>query len=201
MRASILILTLLITACGPSEPRSAISKNPLSVRGWVVDVKGAVRGETPEIELGRRAALFQSISLWVENAEYASGGIAQNGAFVILDVPPEKAIIAFNAPGAETAQLILENVPNGADVFIPDVVLEPGGATVVDPAKILVRVPADVRQPTLTDQSASIGGYPVRVTQVPLSQMGDRREFPNPGGFRPVVPDDDARRTCGHLSS
>jgi hypothetical protein len=188
MRSAILLLMTLLISCSPSEgSRSSVSRHPLSVRGWVVDVKGATRGETHEMELMRRTVLFQSTSIWVEDAPYVSGAFAQNGSFVLLDVPHEKAILAFNAPGAETAQLVLENVPPGADVFIPDIVLENGGATVLDPSKIMIRVPAGGRQPLAPGHTARIGEYSVPAVEVPLSQMGDRRDFPDPGGFRPVA--------------
>src|SRR6185295_9822362 len=114
---------------------------PVSVRGWILDVKGAQRGETMETEIARRTQLFQSSSVWVENAQYASGGIAENGAFIVLDVPPLNATLGFNAPGAESAQVLLKDVPGSADVFIPDLVLQNGGATVLDPKKIEVRLP------------------------------------------------------------
>lgn len=191
MRRVFSVLTLVaLAACGGKAPESSVSqldKQPLSVRGWIHDVKGAQRAETIEQEIARRSALFQATSLWVEDSQYASGGISGNGAFVILDVPPQGAVIGFNAPGAETAQLALQNVPPGADLIIPDIVLENGGSTVLDPAKIQVRVPASVSAPTPTGQMAIVGGYSVPVMQIPLSQMSDRRDYPDPGGFRPVA--------------
>ena len=139
------------------------------------------------MEIARRTQLFQSSSVWVENTEFASGGIAENGAFIILDVPPMNATIGFNAPGAETAKIVLKDVPGTADVFIPDLILEPSGATVLDPKKILVRLPAKVDKPTPTGKTAKVGGYTVPIIETPLGQMIDRREYPNPGGFRPVA--------------
>ena len=121
-----------------------MSREPISVRGWILDVKGAKHDEiTGHGDRPPHAALPVA-TVWVENTEFASGGIAENGAFIILDVPPINATIGFNAPGAETAKLVLEGVPGTADVFIPDVLLEPNGATVLDPKKILVRLPAEV---------------------------------------------------------
>lgn len=185
---SIALALLLALACGKTDPVYEISKNPVSVRGWVVDVKGAERAEAAEVEIARRSQLFEATSLWIEESKYASGGIAGNGAFVILDVPPGKATIGFNAPGAETAQLVLEQIPTGADVFIPDIILEPGGATVGDSSKILVRVAGPgVDQPRRTGQTAVVAGHRVPVVEVPVRQMTDRRDFPNPGGFRPVA--------------
>ena len=183
MRLRFLLPILLLVACGGDRSHS----RPLSVRGWVTDVAGAKTAETYEQEIARRATLFTSTSLWVENAEQASGGIAENGAFIILDVPPGGPIIGFNAPGAETAKIVMEDIPGGADVFIPNVILQNGGAKVLDPKAMLVRVPGDVDHPRPNGQLAKIAGYSVRVIETPMAQMQDRRDYPNPGGFRPVA--------------
>jgi len=191
MTRRILFLTLfLIVACGKGDPNSpsAMTRNPCSVRGWVLDVKGAKQAETPEMEIARRTQLFAGSSVWVEDTQYASGGIAENGAFVILDVPPQKAIVGFQAEGADQARVVLENVPPNADVFIPNVILEPGGATVLDPKAIQVRIAeGGVDKPTPTGQTAKVAGYTVQVMNVPINALADRREYPNPGGFRPVA--------------
>ena len=189
MPRTFLALTLLaLVACGKQDhSMSSLSSEPVSVRGWILDVKGAQRAETFEMELARRTQLFQSTSLWVENSEYASGGIAENGSFIILDVPPVNATIGVNAPGAETAKIILQNVPGTADVFIPDVILENGGATVLDPTKILVRLPGNVDKPTRTDKTAIVAGHAGPVIETPLGQMMDRRDYPQVPGFRPVA--------------
>ncbi|MDP9192792.1 MAG: hypothetical protein M3P06_13910 [Acidobacteriota bacterium] len=190
MRRTLFTLLLLaLAACGgnPDDSIYVLSREPVSVRGWILDVKGAKHEEIVDMEIARRTQLFQSSSVWVEDTKFASGGIAENGAFIILDVPPMNAIIGFNAPGAETAKIVLEGVPGTADVFIPDVILEPNGSTVLDPKKILVRVPADVDQPTLTGKTAKVGGYTVPIINTPFRMLNDRREYPNPGGFRPVA--------------
>jgi hypothetical protein len=182
---------LFVLACSgekqSEESIYAMNREPTSVRGWIADVAGAKHADTFEIEIARRQQLFQATSLWVENNQYASGGIAGNGAFVILDVPPQKATIGFNAPGAEDAKLVLSGVPGNADVFIPDVVLERGGARVLDPAKILIRLPMKIDKAKPTGKTAMIGPYTVPITATPLGQLADRRDYPNPGGFRPVA--------------
>jgi len=186
MRRLLFLFALLaLTACGGSE--EPMSSGPVSVRGWILDVKGAQRGETIEIELARRSMLFQSSSVWVENVQYASGGIAENGAFIVLDVPPQSSILGFNAPGAETAKVTLANVPPYADVFIPDLVLENGGATVLDPKKIVVRVAGNVSQRTPNGLVATVAGHRVPVVEVPLIEMEDRRDYPTVPGYRPVA--------------
>lgn len=191
-RALSTLALLLVFACGEKGKDGSasvyeMSRSPVSVRGWIVDVKGAKRAETMELEIARRTELFTSASVWVENTQYASGGIAENGAFIVLDVPPNNAVLGFQALGAENAKVTLENVPGGADVFIPDLLLEAGGATVLDPKLIQVRIAGDDDKPRDTGKLAKVAGYPVRVVEVPLAQMGDRREYPSPPGFRPVA--------------
>ena len=139
------------------------------------------------MEIARRTQLFQSSSVWVEKTEFASGGIAENGAFIVLDVPPMNATLGFNAPGAEAAKIILLNVPPSADVFIPNVILENGGAKVLDPKAIVIRVPSEIDAPRPTGKMATVAGHQVPIVDVPLGQLADRREYPDPGGFRPVA--------------
>ncbi len=184
-----LVMIALAACSGEQSDKSvySLSREPISVRGWILDVKGAQHAQASEVEIARRTQLFQATSVWVENTEFASGGIAENGAFIVLDVPPLKATVAFNAPGAETAKIVLEGVPGTADVFIPDVILEPNGAKVFDPKKILIRLPADVDQAAPNGKTATVGGYVVPIINTPLAQMTDRREYPNPGGFRPLA--------------
>ena len=190
-RQLIAISMLALAACGGGEKSDSsvysLARNPISVRGWILDVKGAQQEQIADMEIARRTQLFQSTTVWVEGTEYASGGVAENGAFIVLDVPPNKAILGFNAPGAETARIALENVPGTADVLIPDVILEPNGATVRDPKKILVRLPAEVDKPTPSGKTAKVAGYDVPIINTPLKEMIDRREYPDPGGFRPVA--------------
>jgi hypothetical protein len=192
MSRSLLALALLVfAACGGEEKQDdsiySLSRDPVSVRGWILDVKGAQRAETMEMELARRSELFQSTSVWVEDSQYASGGIAENGSFIVLDVPPNNATIGFNAPGAETAKIVLQDVPPTADVFIPDVILENGGATVLDPKKILVRLPASVDQAKPSGKTAVVAGHRVRVIETPLREMTNRRDYPEVPGYRPVA--------------
>jgi hypothetical protein len=185
LRRTLILALFLLTACG--EDRFKIARGPTSVRGWILDVKGAQRGETIEMELARRAELFASTSVWVENIEYASGGIAENGAFVVLDVPPQLAIIGFNAPGAEAARVELRDVPPNADVIIPNLILQPGGATVLDPSKIVVRIAGSVSKPTPTGKTATVAGYTVPIVETPVTQLVDRRDYPAVPGVRPVA--------------
>ena len=189
-RPAVLLALVALFACKGGESSGGNFRppsEPVSVRGWILDVKGAQRGETMEMEVARRSQLFMASSVWVENSDFASGGIAENGAFVILDVPPNNPVIGFNAPGAETAKVVMQNIPPLADVFIPDLILENGGATVYDPKKIVVRLLADVDKPRPTGKTAIVAGYTVPVIEVPGSQMNDRRDYPRVPGFRPLA--------------
>jgi hypothetical protein len=189
-RRAFAVAFVLLVACNSEnkEPNVYdISRNPVSVRGWITDVAGTTKAETPEMEIARRTQLFQSSSVWVEGSQYASGGVAENGSFIVLDVPPGNTTIGFNAPGAETAKVVMQDIPPNADVFIPNVILENGGAKVLDPKSIVVRVPASIDKPTDTGKIATVAGYPVRIIEAPIAQFNDRRDYPSPGGFRPVA--------------
>ena len=187
-RFTILIAVVLAAACGNENPRtSTVSKEPVSVRGWIDDIQGSVKSTTPELETARRSQIFQATQIWVENADYVSGGVAENGAFILLDVPPGNVTIGLSAPGVEGARLVLQNIPGTADVFIPAVVLEPNGATVVNPRDVKVRVAAEVAKPTPTGKTAIVAGVSVPILDVPLSAMVDRHDYPRPTGFQPVA--------------
>ena len=187
-RFTILIAVVLAAACDNEKPRtSTVSKEPVSVRGWIDDVQGSVKSTTPELEMARRSQIFQATQIWVENADYVSGGVAENGAFILLDVPPGNVTIGLSAPGAEHARLVLQNIPGSADVFIPAVVLKPNGATVVNPQDVNVRVAAEVAKPTPTGKTAIVAGVTVPILNVPLRVMVDRHDYPRPIGFQPVA--------------
>jgi hypothetical protein len=187
MRRAALILMLLAACSSEESGAPKMSRTPLSVRGWITDVAGAKRGETIEMELARRAELFTGASVWIENYEFASGGIAENGAFVILDVPSGSPTINFHVAGAQNAKIVMENVPGNADVFIPDVVLQNGGAKVLDPSKIRIRTAASIDAPKNSGKTAKIAGYDVPIIETPIHMLADRRDYPDPGGFRPIA--------------
>lgn len=191
-RLLILALAMTVLACGGGDRKPAgpaISKNPASVRGWIVDVEGSGEGtlRTPETESARLTQIFQATNIWVENAPYVSGGVAENGAFILLDVPPGKVVVSFNAPGAETAQIVMENIPGNADVLVPAVILKKTGSTITKPEGIQVRIPARIDAPRPTGAKATVGGHIVNVMEAPLKAFVDRRDYPDPGGLRPVA--------------
>src|SRR5215467_5508634 len=98
-RAAIPLLLLGLAACfdRPSG-QVPLSKEPISVRGWVADVEGSptVPLKTAETEAVRKNQLFQSTDVQVDNAPYVSGGVAENGSFILLDVPPGTVTLTFN---------------------------------------------------------------------------------------------------------
>lgn len=183
----LLLLAFLLVACGNNESKpagyQALSKEPISVRGWIADIetKGSDNTfRTVETEAARRAAAFQAANVWIDNAPYVSGGIAENGAFVLLDVPPGNVKIAFSAPGVNEAILPLENVPSNADVIIGGLVLKSDGTVSVDPTQLKVRIAGSVQKQTPTAQKARVAGVPVPVVQVPINSLQDRHDYPTP---------------------
>lgn len=197
MRTTALLLalaSLFVAGCGDAAKDKnslGLSREPTSVRGWIYDVEGAAPKEAKaiEMEMARRSQLFQSTSVWVENAGFVSGGVSPDGAFIFLDVPPGKNTLGFNAPGAENAQIVLQDVPGNADVFIPAVMLKRGGAAVLQPEKIKVRIPGTVTAPRPTGKFAIVAGIKVPVIETPLAELADRRDYPDPmqGVPRPLA--------------
>jgi len=185
------LLSMLVIACGPSNPNAPqVSKEPISVRGWIVDVAGSPRAplSTPETDVVRRMQLFQATNVWVDNAPYVSGGVAENGSFLLLDVPPGNITIAFSAPGAPNARLVLQNIPGNADVFVPSILLKTDSVTLLDPKAVRVRLAATVDRPTATRLTANVAGLAVPVMNTPIREMVDRHDYPNlPAGLRPLA--------------
>jgi len=183
------IAFLVLAACG-AEPKkegaSALSKEPISVRGWVTDVDGAggdgTRFKTVETESARRQQLFQAMNVWVENAPYVSGGLYENGSFLLLDVPPGTVTLTFQAPGAPAAKLVLKNIPGNADVFLPSILLKKDSVTMLEPASVKVRMAAKIDKPKPTGRNALVNGQPVPIIETPMAQMTDRRDWPIPPG-------------------
>lgn len=187
--AFVFALGILASACGEPTADSphALSRQPLSVRGWIEDVEGAKPHAIADVEIARRTEQFVNTSVWVEGSQFASGGVAENGSFIILDVPPNNVTIGFQAPGADGAQLVLKNVPGSADVLIPRILLRTGGVKILDPSAIRVRVPSSGDKAKPTGQMANVAGHQVPVIATPLHELKDRRDYPNPGGFRPLA--------------
>jgi len=185
---------LLLAACGGGDPGSSfknLSKQPISVRGWIADVEQPPTStyKTVETESARRAALFQSMNIWVENAPYVSGGVAENGAFLLLDVPPGNITVTFTPNGAPAAHLVLQNVPGNADVFVPAVILKANSVDLLKPDEIRVRLGAKIDKAHPTGKNAIVGGRTIPIFEVPINDLVDRRDYPNPpgGGTAPLA--------------
>jgi hypothetical protein len=183
-RRCILLLALLSAACGgktePPGPR--VSREPTSVRGWIVDVDtGPVTTyHTIETEEARKRDLFRGTNVWVENAPYVSGGVAETGSFLLLDVPPGNVTITFSAPGVPASRLVLGQIPGNADVFVPAMMLKRDTVTLLDPNSVKVRLAAQVDKATPTGAFATVAGQRVSVTRTPIKEMIDRLDYPNP---------------------
>ena len=176
---------LLLAACDGGDPGSSfksLSREPISVRGWIADVETPSNGtfHTVETEAARRAHLFQSANIWVENNPYVSGGIAESGAFLLLDVPPGNVTITISAPGAPASHLVLQNVPGNADVLIPALLLKVNGVDLLQPDAIRVRLGAKIAKAHPTGRTAIVAGKPVPILEVPIGELVDRRDYPNP---------------------
>jgi hypothetical protein len=183
--AALPLLVLMLASCGsPNGP--LLSKEPISVRGWIADVEGSTRHEVAQVEAYRRMQLFQQTYVSVENAPYVSGGINENGSFMLLDVPPGTVTITFQAPGAPAARLVMQNVPGNADVLVPAVLLRPTSVSLLQPEGVLVRVVGEERKPT--GAFATIAGMRVAVMQVPRAELSDRHDPPNPPGTSTIMP-------------
>jgi len=181
------ISLLLLAACGGGEPGSSfknLSTQPISVRGWIADVEQPQTNtyKTVETESARRAALFQSMNIWVENAPYVSGGVAENGAFLLLDVPPGNITVTFTPNGAPAAHLVLQNIPGNADVFVPAVILKPNSVDTLQPDDIRVRLGAKINKAHPTGKTAVVAGRTIPILEVPINDLVDRRDYPNPPG-------------------
>ncbi len=184
-RLAIFMIPLALLACGPDEPKGpVVSKEPTSIRGWIADAEGSDNGtyRTVETEAARKTALFQATNVWVDGAPYVSGGVAENGSFILLDVPPGNITIEFSVPPSiPSAKLVLNNIPGNADVLVPGIILKKDGTIgVADPKTIEVRTAAKIDKPRPTAQKATVAGIQVPVIETPLAQMITRRDWPQP---------------------
>jgi len=186
----LLLLALLALACGRPEPGTpVVSKEPVSVRGWIADVDRPDNDgtfKTVETEAARRGAMFQSTNIWMDDAPYVSGGVADSGAFILLDVPPGNSTIEFAPPGGPVSRLRMENVPGNADVFLPGLILKDNAAGFADPSAVKVRLAARVAKETPTGAFAIIAGQRIPIVNAPIAQMTDRHEYPTPPSVGPA---------------
>lgn len=174
---------MLAAACGPSEPQGPhVHKDPISVRGWIVDVETgpSTAYHTVETEAARKRDLFRGTNVWVENAPYVSGGVAETGAFLLLDVPPGDVTITFSAPGVPVSRLVLKKIPGNADVYIPAMLIKKDAVSLLDPQGAKVRVAAQIEKAVPTGAFANVGDQRIAVVSTPIREMIDRLDYPNP---------------------
>jgi hypothetical protein len=179
----IFVLLLPVLACGPSSPQGPrVTKDPISVRGWIVDVDAGpdTTYHTVETEAARKRSLFAGTNVWIENAPYVSGGVAETGAFLLLDVPAGNITISFSAPGAPAAHLVLNHIPGNADVFIPAMLLKRDTVTLLDPNSVKVRLAETIDKATPSGAFAIVAGQRVPVMRTPIREMVDRLDYPTP---------------------
>ena len=189
MRHLALAALLVAACCSPKPGTPVVSKEPISVRGWILDVESgaeSTRYRTVETEAARKAAMFQAMNIWIDNAPYVSGGVAPTGAFLLLDVPPGTAVIELTPPGGVTARLRMENIPGNADVFLPGLVLRKDQVIVTDPNAVKVRMAARVPKAAPSGQFATIGGHRIPVINTPIAEMTDRHDYPESPNGVPV---------------
>jgi hypothetical protein len=175
---------LFALACGgSSEPAGPhVHENPVSVRGWILDAETGPNTayHTIETEEARKRDLFRGTNVWVENAPYVSGGVAETGAFLLLDVPPGDVTITFSAPGVPAARLVLKQIPGNADVFIPAMLLKRDTVSLLDPKSAKVRVAAQIDKAAPAGTFATVGDQRIAVMRTPIREMIDRLDYPNP---------------------
>lgn len=178
MRSKVVWIVLLLPAliqCGGEEGnvRDELPEGPVSIRGWVTRVDGVPN-------YGQDGNLYD-LNAYVEGIERVSGGIRDNGTFVILGVPPGSSTIVFQAPGVEDAAIHFEGLPPRADVLIPGVVLTPGGAAISEPEQAKVRIPrgraGEVEQ---IESTTTANGVTLPTYLVPTRELGDRLNHPKP---------------------
>lgn len=172
------LLSLAISFCGESGPAY---RGPVSVRGSIQSVPGAVALD-PRFKVvagNPEAELFKQTSISVDNADFVSGNVADDGTFVLLDVPSGNVVLTFTAPGAPESKLSLGDIPPSADVLLPGVVVKADGVDLTDPSKAVVRLVAN-KDGAKPYAASTVDGVSIPVRYVPLAEMSDRRDYPEP---------------------
>jgi len=180
-----LLILSVLAGCQGEPTGPAISKTPASIRGWLVapppgDQQILHLTDTASGEAAHRVRVFEQTRLSIEGFPLASGGMAGSGSFIILDVPPGNVIINFQPPEGTDAQLLLEGVPPNADILLPALEIRGNRVVPSDPGRVLVRIPGRLETRRPMDLNVTVAGHRVPVFEVPLSEMVDRRDYPDP---------------------
>ncbi|MBI2214499.1 MAG: hypothetical protein HYU52_12705 [Acidobacteria bacterium] len=156
----------------------------MSVRGWIADVELPPTDNfmvtDPYLQIQRKYAIFRDTAISVEGVQYVSGGVAETGAFIMLDVPPGDSIINFQPPGLPDAQLKLRQIPGNGDVLLPGLLIKGTQVVLFKPEEAMVRVAGRGVERKKLDIPAFVGDQKIDVWEVPLAELVDRREYPTP---------------------
>jgi len=178
-----LMLTFLVAGCAaPKGGGAGAHGSPVSVRGWIADVEmppsDLMKVTDPYIQIQRKYAMFRDTAISVEGVNYVSGGVAETGAFIMLDVPPGDSIINFQPPGLPDAQLKLRQIPGNGDVILPGLLIKGTKVELFKPEDAMVRLAGTGTERKKLDIPAYVGDVRIDVWEVPLSELADRREYP-----------------------
>ncbi|MDX1584270.1 MAG: hypothetical protein R3338_11790 [Thermoanaerobaculia bacterium] len=174
MRIRYAIVSLLFPSllfCGEPTPRGDLPHGPVSIRGWVARVEGVPN-------YGQDGNLYD-LNAYVEGIERVSGGVQEDGAFIILGVPPGESTIVFQAPGVDDAAIHFQGLPPKADVLLPGIVLTPDGVSIPRPELAKVRIPngrgTEVEQ---VESETTANSLELPTYLVPIRALGDRLNYP-----------------------
>lgn len=178
------VIAISLAGCEAKESGPEVSRSPASVRGWIGDI------ELPPNEMYRlmeqttginqlKLQILQDTTLSVAGTQVASGGIAENGSFIILDVAPGPVTIIFSAPGLPENMLMIEGVPGNADILLPGVELTLAGPK-IDTSRVLARIPEERGKETPVPPPIKVMGQEVAVKVTSLGELVDRRDYPEP---------------------
>lgn len=182
----IVAAALILSGCADTPELAAERerrRSPISIRGWIWDVEApaptvpgtlSVVGELGDQE--RKARIFQQTYISIDNVTYASGGLIDTGAFVILDAPPRNLTMLIQTPVFTDYRIPMQRIPPNADVYLPGIVLDAKGVHFAEPEKLRVRIPGEKSGPT--GETALIGGHEVPIETATISELVNRREYP-----------------------
>lgn len=161
-------------------------RSPVSIRGyiWDIDIPAPAMPGTLSVvdpaqaDTERKARIFGQTYISIDDVNYASGGLIDTGAFVILDAPPRDVTMLIQPPVVPDQRIVMHRIPPNADVYLPGIIIDRQGLRFADPSKLRVRIPGETARGT--GQTAQIGPHEVPIEEVPVSELMNRREYPEP---------------------